>query len=153
MRQGWQAASLCFLAFFIFAIWQSLSYPLFDDLGFGPGFFPLWLSGIGAALSAILAFTVFRGTADLPDEQEMMPDGKALRRMLAVVILLAASALAIEDVGFCLTALAFTALLLLALDARSPIAIGTFSLCASFGVFYIFYHWLKVPLPVGILGV
>ena len=28
-----------------------------------------------------------------------------------------------------------------------------FALAGSFGVFHVFYHWLKVPLPMGVLGI
>ena len=42
--------------------------------------------------------------------------------------------------------------LLLALGARNRIAIGVMALAGSFGVYYLFYDLLKVPLPAGILG-
>ena len=42
---------------------------------------------------------------------------------------------------------------LLILGARSPIAIALTALAGSFGVFHAFYHWLKVPLPIGAFGV
>ena len=41
---------------------------------------------------------------------------------------------------------------LLILGARSPIAILLTALAGSFGVFHVFYHWLKVPLPIGEFG-
>ena len=47
---------------------------------------------------------------------------------------------------------AFIAGLLFILGARSPIAIALTALAGSFGVFHVFYHWLKVPLPIGELG-
>jgi putative tricarboxylic transport membrane protein len=28
-----------------------------------------------------------------------------------------------------------------------------FVLAASFGVFHVFYYWLKVPLPIGTFGI
>jgi hypothetical protein len=36
--------------------------------------------------------------------------------------------------------------------ARSPLAIGLTALAGSFGVFHVFFYWLKVPLPIGMLG-
>ena len=47
---------------------------------------------------------------------------------------------------------AFIVGLLLILGARSPIAIALTALAGSFGVFHVFYHWLKVPLPIGEFG-
>ena len=49
--------------------------------------------------------------------------------------------------------LAFIAGLLAALGASSPAAILITALAGSFGVFHVFYYWLKVPLPIGLLGV
>jgi hypothetical protein len=36
---------------------------------------------------------------------------------------------------------------------RSPAGIAATALLGSFGVFHVFYHWLKVPLPIGQLGI
>jgi hypothetical protein len=48
--------------------------------------------------------------------------------------------------------LLFIAGLLAALGARSPAAIVLTATAGSFGVFHVFYYWLKVPLPIGALG-
>ena len=70
-----------------------------------------------------------------------------------MLVALAIAAALLEPVGFRLTMLVFIAGLLLALGARSPVAILLTALAGSFGVFHVFYHWLKVPLPVGAFGV
>ena len=49
--------------------------------------------------------------------------------------------------------LPFIAGLLLVLGARSPIAIALTAVAGSFGVFHVFYYWLKVPLPIGEFGI
>ena len=152
MKFGWMAGSICFLALFCFAIWQSLLLPFGDRIGPGPGFFPFWLGLLGAVLSVVLVVEVARQPADLP-EDKLMPDRQAIRGILAVVILMAAAALLMNIIGFRLTALGFTAVLLPALGARSVIAIPLVSLAASFGVFHTFYYWLKVPLPIGMFGI
>jgi hypothetical protein len=66
---------------------------------------------------------------------------------------LIAAAAAFEPLGFRLTMLAFIAGLLAALGARSWIAIALCAVAGSFGVFHVFFHWLKVPLPIGIFGI
>jgi putative tricarboxylic transport membrane protein len=48
--------------------------------------------------------------------------------------------------------LIFIAGLLPVLGARSPVGIMLTALVGSFGVFHVFYYWLKVPLPLGTLG-
>lgn len=153
MRLGWQIGSFCFLLLFVCAIWLSSRLPLQDALGPGPGFFPLWLAMIGGVLSAALLVQTLRKPVPGHDDEALMPDRPAVRRILAVLVLLAAAALAFDPLGFRLTALLFTAILLPALGARSPIVIALFSLTGSFVVFHIFYYMLKVPLPIGVFGI
>ena len=153
MKRGWQVASLCFAALFAFAIWKSTSLPLKDALGPGPGFFPLWLGILGGTLALLLVLEVTRQKESGPTIADLMPDNDAKKRILAVLVLLAAAIAAFEPLGFRLTSLAFTALLLPALGARSLLIGIPFVLAASFGVFHVFYHWLKVPLPIGMFGI
>ena len=152
MKRGWIVASLVFLAIFCATAWQSVSLPLIDELGPGPGFFPLWLAGIGAVLSIILVVQTARAPADAPSEG-LIPDRDAMFRIVSVVVMLAIGALALDWLGWRLTALIVTGVLLPALGARSPLVIVPFVLAASFGVFHVFYYWLKVPLPIGTFGI
>ena len=153
MKLGWQVGSLCFFALFAFGIVLSLQLPMGDRLGPGPGFFPLWLGLIGAVLSAVLFVEVLRQPADGPGDGPLTPARPAAQRILAVLVLLAAVALLLDPLGFRLTALLFTAILLLALGVRSLPVIAVFAATAGFGVFHVFYYWLKVPLPIGVFGI
>jgi putative tricarboxylic transport membrane protein len=49
--------------------------------------------------------------------------------------------------------LPFVGGLLLALGARSALAIALCAVAGSFGVFHVFFYWLKVPLPIGTFGI
>ncbi len=55
MRRGRLVACVCLLGIFAAALVTSLDYSLMDALGPGPGFFPFWLSLLGAALSVAIA--------------------------------------------------------------------------------------------------
>ena len=79
-------------------------------------------------------------------------DRQVALRAIGVLIALTAAAALFEPLGYRLTMLPFIVGLLLILGARSPIAIGLTALAGSFGVFHVFYHWLKVPLPIGEFG-
>ena len=70
-----------------------------------------------------------------------------------MLVALAAAAALFEPLGFRLTMLLFIAGLLLVLGARSPPAIAFTAVAGSFGVFHVFLYWLKVPLPIGALGI
>lgn len=153
MKRGWQAASACFLLIFAFAFYRSLYLPLRDSLGPGPGFFPLCLAILGGLLAATLIVQVTASGATGFAEPIMFPQGLALMRMLAVVAGLAAAAALLDTMGFRLVAFLFCLLLLPILGARNPLVIAIFAALGSFGVFHVFYHWLKVPLPIGTFGI
>ncbi len=151
MRRGRIIACVCLAAIFIAALVTSLSYSLIDALGPGPGFFPFWLSAIGLALTILMLIENLRDS-NLTDEN-FLPDRPAALQGALVLGALAAAAALFEPLGFRLTMLLFIAGLLPALGARSPIAIVLTAVAGSFGVFHVFLYWLKVPLPVGVLGI
>ena len=69
-----------------------------------------------------------------------------------MLIALAAAAALLEPLGFRLTMLLFIAgSCSRSARARRPPSLLT-ALAGSFGVFHVFYYWLKVPLPIGALG-
>ena len=156
-RAGWQIACLCLLGIFVPALVTSLGYSLTDALGPGPGFFPFWLSLIGAVLSAaiLVQVTLAKTTDKTTDEGidvGLVPDRQVVRQAIGVLIALTAAAALFEPLGYRLTMLPFIAGVLLVLGARSPTAISVTAIAGSFGVFHVFYHWLKVPLPIGEFG-
>jgi putative tricarboxylic transport membrane protein len=168
LKLSWQVACVCLLGIFVPALVTSLGYSLTDALGPGPGFFPFWLSLIGAVLSAVmLVQATLAKTADgtaisLPPisiaSTSLAPVSNAPDRLMAlqpigVLIALVAAAALFEPLGYRLTMLPFVVGVLLILGARSAIAIALTALAGSFGVFHVFYHWLKVPLPIGAFGV
>jgi putative tricarboxylic transport membrane protein len=150
VRRGRVIACVCLLAIFLAALVTSLDYSLTDSLGPGPGFFPFWLSLIGGALTIAILVDTLRSRE--PDAAGILPDGKAAAQAGAVLIALVAAAALLEPLGFRLTMLVFIAGLLAALGARSLPGIAVTALALSFGVFHVFYYWLKVPLPVGAFG-
>lgn len=158
MKLGWFVATLCLMALFAFALWlgvwgyaplNSRPLPLKDALGPGPGFFPLWLSIIGLSLASLLLAEVARHAPRAAGEPSLIPDAGACFRIVAVLLLLAGAALALDPLGFRITAFGFTLLALIALGTRSMVAVPIFALIGSIGVFHVFYYWLKVPLPIG----
>jgi len=152
MRQGRLIATGVMLAFCLFALWQSLLLSLTDRLGPGPGFFPFWLALIGTVLAIALLFTTFREPVEPADaEVRILPHGPGVRRWLAIVVLVAVTAAAMEVIGFRLAMLAFNAALVIALGERRWWLIGVFAVGGSFGVHYIFTRWLDVLLPDGLI--
>lgn len=152
-RQGWLIATGMMLALCLFFLWQSWLLPLTDKLGPGPGFFPFWLSLVGAIFSAILMVGVWRREAvDDPLAESILPDALGLRRIGAIMGMLVAATLLMDVLGFEITLLLFNAGLVIALGERRWLAIAIFAVAGSFGVHYVFTRWLDVLLPAGMVG-
>ena len=152
VKRPYQITSLVLLGVSLLVAWQSLKLRYYTPLGPGPGFFPLWLS----ILLAFLAAMMFRqATFGRP---EAMPDdffaerrgylhiGAVLAALVGVIVLL-------ERLGFCLVMLAFYVFLLTFLGRQHPAVTAVIALVGSLGVYYVFVHWLAVPLPSGLFEV
>jgi len=131
----------------------AFGYSLRDALGPGAGFFPFWLGTLGVVLSLALFVQSWRGRAIGEGTQVLLPRGDRAWRAAALLAGLVAAALLLQPLGFRLAMLVFSVGLLLALGVRRPVAIAIFALASSFGLFHLFYHWLQVPLPIGLLGI
>jgi putative tricarboxylic transport membrane protein len=154
MKRGWQFTGTVFAI--VFAIWahQAWRLSLTDALGPGPGFFPFFLALSGVALAVVLvlqAGSAFEG--DPQASQRLLPRGAALRSVVVLLAALAGVALLLEPLGFRLVVALFCLVLLPALGARNYLVVVIFAVAASFGVYSLFSDLLKVPLPIGLLGV
>lgn len=147
-----RAVLVCLSAVFAAAAGIAYTYSLKDDLGPGAGFFPFWLAVIGGVLALFLLAQSWRGRNIGDDGEAQWPDRPGAFRAAALLAGLILSALLLEPAGFRITAFFVTGALLVALGVRRPVVIAAFALVASFGLFHVFYHWLKVPLPVGPFG-
>lgn len=154
MKRGWQCTGAVFAILFAAWAYQAWKLSLTDALGPGPGFFPFFLALSGVVLAVLLV----RQAGDAaPAEEEararLLPRGAALRAVLVLLAALVGVAVLLEPLGFRLTVALFCLLLLPALGTRNKLVIAVFALAASFGVHALFSDLLKVPLPVGLLGI
>jgi len=142
-----RAAALAFALLCAGFVWQARRYPYLDDTGPGAGFFPLWIGAIGLLVGlGMIAWP----QAGAPEEAEPAPDG-AGRAIVVTLLALAAAAVALEPLGFRLTAFLLLATLLRAYGARWRNAL-LFAAAAALLVFQLF-DALRLRLPVGPLGV
>jgi putative tricarboxylic transport membrane protein len=149
--RGWQAAAVAFAALFAFFAFESFQLSLSDALGPGPGFFPFWLGLLGALLALVLLAQLrLRGVE--PGAAVLAFDRAGTRNVALVLAGLIAASAALELAGFRLATLLLLAYLLLVLGVRRSLAIALFAAAGSFGVYYVFFDLLKVPLPVGVFG-
>ena len=146
MRRVYQIASLVFLAFSAYLMFESRQMEYYVDLGPGPGFFPFWLGALLAVLSVIWLIQVSRGPAG-PMEAGFIPDRRGMVRVLSILISLGLFGWFVDDLGFQLSMLAFMVFLLIVLGRQKPIVTALVAIIGSFGVYYLFTHWLDVQLP------
>ena len=153
MKRAWQIMCLAFVAVAILTLVGSFEYPYKDRLGPGPGFFPVWLSLITGGLSLALFCKVTWARKAPYSPGSPLPEERAgTIRIFIILGALVWSLVFLDLLGFRITLLLFLIFLPLALGLRNWIIVLAFSLLGSFGVFHVFYYWLKVPLPMGVLG-
>ena len=100
MRRGRIIACVCLAAIFLAALVTASGYAQIDALGPGPGFFPLWLSLIGLALTILILIENWRdpslGSASiLPERRAAIQGGVVLAALVAAAVLLSRSASAL----------------------------------------------------------
>lgn len=152
MRIAWQVAGGALLALAALVAWEGVALRYWTSLGPGAGFFPLWLAGLLAALSAGMIAQARYGTpAPAPDQEPLTRAGGM--RVAGVVGALVAVAALLEPLGFRLTMTALLFGLLLLLGRQRPLVAGLVALSGGFGGHALFAGLLGVPLPVGWLGI
>ena len=153
MRRGWQLTGLIMFAICLATLWESRNLALFDRLGPGSGFFPFYLSAIGAVLCALILFQVTRTPVDTEPGETIFPRGPVAWRALAILGSSALATIMMDWLGFRLGMMIVSLILLPCLGERRWWAIVLFAVVAGFGLFYIFNNWLDVLLPVGVFGI
>ena len=149
-RYGWLrsdrvAGALLFLLG-AFAAAQSLALPLGSLAEPGPGYAPLLLAGLLAALG--LAILLLGGaSAGLPEL-----DWSELPHALLILGGGAFATLALEPLGYRLSTLALLLFYLGVVERRSLPATLAVSAGMAFGSYSLFATLLKVPLPTGPFG-
>jgi len=152
MKKAWQIACIVSIITGIIMLVSSFAYPYKDRLGPGPGFFPFWLSLIVIVLSLALFLQTTFSKAPPYGSGSPLPNQMGAKSILIILIAMAICTGLIEFLGFRISLFLFLFFLPFFLGARSLVINLIFALIGSFGVFHVFYYWLKVPLPMGILG-
>ena len=151
---------LVLAAFFGAALWEGWSFQYGTEFAPGPGFAPVWLSGLGLAISAAIAFGAWRSAggsdgraqAEAAETAEAKTDKAGLLRVGATLIALAAMIAAVPWIGFVPAILIFLLVLALAIQRMSLLLGVGISVGTALFVYAIFVHFLGVPIPAGPLG-
>lgn len=125
------------------------SYAYWGENGPGPAFLPFWLG----VVMALLALGLLVGALRSSDRGEpWLPRGEGLRRLLVVLGATVALVALLNTAGMVIGTVLFLIVLMRALD-RTPWPQAVLIALAVAGVNYlVFVRWLKVPMPVSLLG-
>jgi putative tricarboxylic transport membrane protein len=146
MKRVNQIAAIPFIGLGLFILWESRGMKYYSSLGPGAGFLPFWVGAALTLLSLIwLVLVSCKPTAGKTGD--FLPNRQGGLRILIILSALILCVGLLNLLGFSLTMLAFLAFLLLALGRRNLIVTAIISVAGSFGVGYVFEHWLGVFLP------
>jgi putative tricarboxylic transport membrane protein len=101
---------------------------------------------VATGLGILAVFVLLR-----PEAGEPLPRGWAALRVAGILVLLFAYAALLEPLGFTLASILFLLGALLLAGARKPVYLIIIPPGLSLALFYMFYAWLEVALPRGLI--
>jgi putative tricarboxylic transport membrane protein len=123
-------------------------YDYWGEGGPGPAFLPFWLGLVMALLG--LAMLV-RNLKDKNPGEAWLPEGKARRRVLAVIGITILFVALLKVLGMVLASVLYLAVLMRYLERTPWPLTAAVSLGAAGVNWLVFAYWLKVPFPEGML--
>jgi putative tricarboxylic transport membrane protein len=138
-----RVAGIALLLFAAAVMWEDRAFPLGSVTKPGPGYMPMLLATILAAMALLVIWTGGRspsfGSLGWPE----------WRHAVAILAGCAFTALALERIGYRLTVILLVGLLLWVVERKRPAVVIAMALGLSLGTFYVFCTLLQVPLPLG----
>jgi Tripartite tricarboxylate transporter TctB family len=131
------------LLFALAVMWEDRAFPLGAITKPGPGYMPMLLAGILAAMAALVIWTGGRSPA------LTSLNWSERRHAVAILAACAFAGLALERIGYRLTVILLVSFLLWVVERKRPAVTVTTALGLSLGTFYVFSTLLRVPLPLG----
>ena len=127
-------------------LYSSLDLPYSSEIGPGPGFWPLWLSGLLVPLSLAYFYSVLKGK----DSAEKAPDKKAKMDMVFILGSMGLYVLLLPYLGFNLASVLF--LFVFLRQGYSWYKSLGISVLVAVSLFFLFTEGFATPLPVNIWG-
>jgi putative tricarboxylic transport membrane protein len=146
MRRIYQVVSVVFFIFGIFIVAMALNLTFYTAVGPGPGFFPFWV-GLSFTVLSVIWFCEVTFKSVQPMPANFVPERSGQLRMLAILGALVASVWLVNRIGFSLTIFPFLLFTISVLGGQRPVVTIVVALAGSFGVSYVFSHFLDVYLP------
>jgi len=150
MRSADRTAGAVLLALAVaFSAGALRQYAYWGENGPGPAFLPFWLGVVMAVLATLLLLKAWRS---VDPGAAWLPSGEGLRRLLLVMATTVALVALLNTIGMAVGTVLFLIVLMRFLDRCAwPLTLAVALATAAF-IDVVFGRWLKVPLPVGVLG-
>ena len=150
MRRADQVGGLVLLVFGVwFAVTAARAHPYWTPTGPGSGFLPIWL---GIAMTLLAGMLFVGATRQSDPGPAWLPGGRVLVRVVAVVIAIALLIALMPVLGMTLGTGLFLVAVLRFIEGHGWLATLAVAVGASGANWLVFTHWLRVPVPVGVLG-
>ncbi len=125
------------------------NYAYWGPNGPGPAFLPFWLGLVMAVLASLLLLGALRSSDPGP---QWLPSREGLRRLGLVLGVTVAFVALLNVLGMVVGTVLFLLILLRRLDRQPwPLSVAVALAVAGFN-YLVFTFWLRVPMPVGVLG-
>jgi putative tricarboxylic transport membrane protein len=152
VKRAHQVTAVVCIVFAAFVMRRSLALRLHTPLGPGPGYFPFWLSAIFGALAMVMLAQATFGRSEA-GAADLLATSAGSRRIAAILGALVGVVVLMNPLGFRLTSLAFYLFLLTRLSRPGWVVTLLVAVAGSFGVYHVFASFLRITLPVGLLGI
>jgi putative tricarboxylic transport membrane protein len=150
VRRTDQITGLVLLAFAVAFAGGALQFPYWTPTGPGSGFLPVWLGGTMAVLALGLFVSATRATDPGPS---WLPSARGAARIVVVVVATALFIALMHVVGMAVGTVLFLVALLHFLEGHGwGVTLGV-AVATAVVNWLVFSYWLRVPFPVGVLGV
>jgi putative tricarboxylic transport membrane protein len=130
-------------------VWQSLSLNYWGEFAPGSGFLPFWLGLVLLVLVALSISNSFWGSEPAAVEQAAIGQPN---RAAAIAIGFIACIAVLELLGFLIAVTLYLGFLIGIVERRSAAETLLVPPLTSIGLWLIFKHWLKIPLPEAPIG-
>jgi putative tricarboxylic transport membrane protein len=151
VRQADRITAALLLAFSVaFSAGALKSYQWWGSGGPGPAFMPFWLGLVMAALALLL---LVRSLGEKNPGEAWLPRGEGLRHMLVVFGVTVAFVALLNVVGMVIGTAIYLVALIRYLGRHPWWMCAAIGIGAGFGNWLVFVHWLRVPMPEGMLWI
>ena len=153
MRKANRIFGVIGLGLSLWAYLESTRLDYMTEFTPGPGFMPFWVGVVLALLSFYLIIDSFVRKSGKKDEAKLLPEKHALYRVGAIMLMLFAVTFSMKFLGFPLTLVLFTTVVLSVMERYSILKSIGYGIAYAAVTWFIFVYILSMGFPKGFPGI